>query len=325
VLMLDLPSFSQRMIAFPLVLHMGWTESPPFFCKFTETACDLILINEDFGRNHQYPAHRRLEDQAGADNRKPNPDGTADDLPSQPVPKSHQRLLYQRPLAYMDVFVDDYCGQGQDHPQNPLGNQHRTLLHNIDKVFRPTDDSGVSARKEPISECKLAKDDAAMQTMKGCLGWDHATHSRYLVMAPHRKEKIVALLEDLRDKKRTSLKTWQSLIGQLRSLVVGLPGSEGEFSLLQAALQQSHDGRVKIDDNTRAQLHTVQDLINESQPTRIEELVLGDPIHLGACDAAKAGMGGIWLQTKANLSSGKSLSRYRSRRTWKRLPTRTLS
>jgi hypothetical protein len=292
VLMPDLPSFSQRMIAFPLVLPMGWTESPPFFCKFTETACDLT--NEDFRRNRRYPTHR-LEAPAGAGDRQPNPDGTVDDLPSRRVPKSHQRLLYPRPLAYMDVFVDDYCGQGQDHLQNPIENQRRTLLHNIDKVFRPTDDTDVPARKEPISESKLAKDDAALKTMKRCLGWDHATHSRHLIMAPHRKEKIVALLHDLRDKNRTSLQTWQSLIGQLRSLVVGLPGSEGQFSLLQAALQQSHDGRVKIDDTTRAQLQTIEDLLDDSQPTRIEELIPGDPIHLGACDAAKAGMGGVWF------------------------------
>jgi hypothetical protein len=36
VLLPEMPSFSERMVAFPLVLLMGWTESPPFFCKFTK-------------------------------------------------------------------------------------------------------------------------------------------------------------------------------------------------------------------------------------------------------------------------------------------------
>ena len=29
------------LVAFPLTLPMGWTDVPPFFCKFTEMACDL--------------------------------------------------------------------------------------------------------------------------------------------------------------------------------------------------------------------------------------------------------------------------------------------
>jgi hypothetical protein len=74
VLLPEMPSFSERMVAFPLVIPMGWTESPPFFCKFTETACDLT--NEAFRKNRQYPAHP-LEDKAGKGDEGPNPDGTA--------------------------------------------------------------------------------------------------------------------------------------------------------------------------------------------------------------------------------------------------------
>jgi hypothetical protein len=292
VLLPEMPSFSERMVAFPLVLPMGWTESPPFFCKFTETACDLT--NEAFRKNRRYPPHP-LEDKAGKGDDGPNPDGTADHWKKRPIPKSHQRSLYSRPLAYMDVFVDDFCGQGQDHPQNPLVNQRRTLLHNIDKIFRPSDDRDIPERKEPISESKLGKEDAAFKTMKRCLGWDHATESRQLVMASHRKEKVLELLRELRYQNRASLQQWQSLIGQLRSLVVGLPGSEGQFSLLQAALRDGQQGRVRIDEATRAQLQHLIELVGEAEPSRIEELVPGDPIHLGACDAAKQGMGGVWF------------------------------
>ena len=31
----------EQMIAFPLVLPMGWVESPPYFCAVTETVCDV--------------------------------------------------------------------------------------------------------------------------------------------------------------------------------------------------------------------------------------------------------------------------------------------
>jgi hypothetical protein len=66
--------------------------------------------------------------------------------------------------------------------------------------------------------------------------------------------------------------------------------------LLQYALTQKAKGRVRIDDTVRQQLHTFEDLLDESnRPTTIEELVAGDPVHIGACDAAKAGMGGVWF------------------------------
>jgi hypothetical protein len=32
---------TEPLVAFPLVLPMGWTESPPYFCATTETAVDL--------------------------------------------------------------------------------------------------------------------------------------------------------------------------------------------------------------------------------------------------------------------------------------------
>ena len=31
----------EQLIAFPLVLPMGYVESPPYFCAITETVCDL--------------------------------------------------------------------------------------------------------------------------------------------------------------------------------------------------------------------------------------------------------------------------------------------
>ena len=37
-----LPQFpgEERLLALPLVLPMGWVESPPFFCAVTETVAD---------------------------------------------------------------------------------------------------------------------------------------------------------------------------------------------------------------------------------------------------------------------------------------------
>ena len=59
------------LVAFLLTLPMGWTDAPPFFCEFTETACDLT--NHDLKQNIRYPPHP-LEDQAAIGDFKPNPD-----------------------------------------------------------------------------------------------------------------------------------------------------------------------------------------------------------------------------------------------------------
>jgi hypothetical protein len=61
--------------------------------------------------------------------------------------------------------------------------------------------------------------------------------------------------------------------------------SEGKFSLLQHALTKQAQGRVRIDDPVlQQQLHTFEDLFDEDNwPTQLEELVIGDTVHIGAC------------------------------------------
>jgi hypothetical protein len=168
-------------------------------------------------------------------------------------------------------------------------------MHAIDKIFRPSDTLDKACRKEPISVSKLDKQDAAWQGLKCCLGWDYAAHSKNLLVASHRHEKATASLTDALSQKRASLQSWQSLIGQLRSLVPGIPGSEGQFSLLQEALVTRNEGRIKIDATVREQLRTFQDLLADDRPAHIKELIPGDPARIGACDAAKTGMGGVWF------------------------------
>jgi hypothetical protein len=238
-------------------------------------------------KNKRSPIHP-LEGKAGAADYHPNPDRGYDEGAKRTTPLSHQQGLKKQ------VFVDDFCGVGQDHPMNPLDNQRKVSLHQIDKIFRPTDDQDKESRKEPISESKLDKQDAAWQDMKRCLGWDYGAKSKLLAVAPHHREKARTTLAEALSQKRVSLTKWQSLIGQLRSLTDGLPGSEGKFSLLQHDLTKQAQGGVRIDGPVRQQLHTFEDLLNEdNRPTQLEELVAGNLVHIGACDAAKPGMGGV--------------------------------
>ena len=44
-----------QLVAVPLVLTMGWVNSPPTFCSLTETICDVA--NANLYRNYS-PPHR---------------------------------------------------------------------------------------------------------------------------------------------------------------------------------------------------------------------------------------------------------------------------
>jgi hypothetical protein len=51
-----LPKFPglPELVTFPLVLPMGWTESPPFFCSFNKTACNLT--NMELRKKNKAPS-----------------------------------------------------------------------------------------------------------------------------------------------------------------------------------------------------------------------------------------------------------------------------
>ena len=180
---------------------------------------------------------------------------------------------------------------------NPLENQRRSLMHRVNGIFRPSDVADGPHRQEPISVKKLDKHDASWQDMKRCLGWDYGTRSNNLAVAPHRKDKAQQSIQDALRQKRVGLTEWQSLLGQLRSLTAGVPGMSGQFSLLQAGLTGVTHGRIRITPALRKQLRTCNELLaSDEVPTTIEELVPGESQNIGACDAAKPGMGGVWFR-----------------------------
>jgi hypothetical protein len=185
---------------------MGWSESPPFFCAFTETSCDLA--NQDLRKNVRVLPHP-LEDRAAAGDFQPNPDKGHGVLPVCPVHLSHQARLLTKPVAYNDIFMDDFVGIGQQHKMNPLQIQRRVLMHRVDGIFRPSDTADGPHRQEPISVKKLDKQDAIWQDMKRCLGWDYAARSNNLCVAPDRKEKAQQSIQTALSQKCVGLAEWQ--------------------------------------------------------------------------------------------------------------------
>jgi hypothetical protein len=87
------------------------------------------------------------------------------------------------------------------------------------------------------------------------------------------------------------------LLGELRSMVLGIPGGAGLFSQLQLALVRKDGHRVKLHAQALDQLEDFHTLAMDvaARPTHIAEIIPQTPAFIGACDAAKSGMGGVWL------------------------------
>jgi hypothetical protein len=303
------------LVAFPLVLPMGWTESPPTFCAATETIVDLANQYMEHWDPPQHPLEaaastppERLDDRPMFTVPAPIPSPPGPDcsrptaLP--PLPRRRRRRQRRRPLAYADVFVDDEIQLAQGSPAR-LNRLRRVLLHVNDLVFRPNDElDAPDTRKEPVSVKKLRNGDASWATCKVVLGWMIDTIRGTIELPPHRRSRLLEILSRVRGRKRCSVRE-----GELRSMALAIPGGRGLFSQLQFALKVPNRRQNRVRIHQAAQDHLedfwtlAQDLTN--RPTRIAEIVPDDDFWvLGACDAAKSGMGGVWFPPDASSPPG---------------------
>jgi len=288
-----------NLVAFPLVLPMGWSESPPFFCALTETIVDIANQLFPFWAPPSHP----LEALAAT---IPANDEAPHHLPLQALsspsrvttlPARRQSPLPSQPLAYADVYVDDeiVLGQGSSARLHRLRN---ILLHVNDAVFRPNDDADrARLRAEPISEKKLLKGDGNWSTRKTILGWDVDTLAQTISLPPHRSERLLTILSEVQGRSRVSTRKWHRLLGELRSMCLAIPGGRGLFSHLQLALTTADRKRVRL--NTSVQ-HELKDWLTlahsvTSRPTHLSELFPGPASFVGAHDASGNGMGGVWF------------------------------
>jgi hypothetical protein len=101
----------EPLIAFPIALPMGWTNSPPCFCAATETIADISNERILKWRNpmlHRLDALAATEPPPTMAILHPPP---APLIPSLPVPPTLDPLMHKarkRILAAVDIFVDDF-------------------------------------------------------------------------------------------------------------------------------------------------------------------------------------------------------------------------
>ena len=278
------------LVAIPMVLPMGWLESPPYFCMATETIADYTNAQP------LAPSTPHFQESEAA----------ALDAPRfyrTPVPFMPPQLTFPQPLDFVDVYIDDFMALAQTKPVATA--LRRRLLYNINDVFRANSlvsDGSEPVRREPISEKKLAQGDAAWKTTATILGWNIDTIRGTVQLPPHRLERLHTLLLGFLATATSTVSDWHKFLGELRSMVLAVPGGEGLFSALQVELQTNLTaGRrcfplsAPTLDSLRQWLLLAQSLVE--RPTPIIDLVPGPPHYVGASDASGLGMGGVWLPT----------------------------
>jgi hypothetical protein len=284
---------------FPLALPMGWVNSPPYFTAATETIADLA--NAAFETDTQFQQHH-----LDATSEKMPVSAAGQDLTLSPslsptvataAPEDRVQHYFRQPVAAHDVYVNDFLSLVQGGKRRRL-QVKRSLLHALDSIFRGLDASDGPHRQEPASVKKRLKGDCTWATAKLVLGWLINTVSKTIQLPPHHLARLQAILADLpRTLKRVATRKWQQVLGELRSMSLGIPGARGLFSTLQQALRVPEARHIRLTasvhdflDNFR---HLTQTLLQ--RPTRISEVMPQQPGAIGACDAAASGMGGVHL------------------------------
>jgi hypothetical protein len=306
------------LVALPLALPMGWTESPPAFSAVTETIADVANRRLQRGAAHKTAPHR-LDAAASTPSHDaiplalPAPSRTPTTLPQpdQPPPlRSHNRRLQT-----IEVYVDDFIAAAQGSPQR-LNRIRRVLMTAIDDVFRPLSPHDHEFRTEPISIKKLLKGDGSWATVKKVLGWIIDTVSMTLTLPQRRLDRLADLLDSIQPtQKRLSKKRWHQLLGELRSMALAIPGARGLFSHLQAASHSDLDGRLRLTNGFHGAIDDLRWLHTHmaDRPTRLYELVPTQPVLTGYHDASGIGAGGVLLPSHPSLAPRSVLTYVRER------------
>ena len=309
------PSYpdEEELIALPFTLPMGWVNSVPYFCSATETVADLA---NNIPSNTKLPPHplEELANTPPPDLQKPTAlTPTTSPLKSSgcdntrastdPLPVSVLRP-FQKPVRNTGIYLDDFIMSIQGNSNARL--QHlRRLLYSIDAVFRPVEDDE-EHRKHVPSIKKFLKGDAFLCLWKLILGWILDSYAHTLTLPPHRQARLQEIFDKLRHKKRVSEKLWRKVLGELRSMSIGIPGSRGLFSQLQEGLKYTEKGRLRVTSDMEDQLADFEYLAQglAKRPTHLSELVPDHPVAVGPHDASGTGMGGIWIPaiTNSNLN-----------------------
>jgi hypothetical protein len=209
-------SGKEPLVVFPLILPMGWKNSPPVYSTATETIADLINTRL---RHLAVPLPHHLDNLAES---IPSPDPAIRHPRSLPhVTRDPSLPTPPQPLAYTNIYVDDFVAASQCSPTglSNIDNRRwvrRLLLHAVDNVFHPVSAGDSPERHEPVSLKKLHAGDCLWETMKLVLGRIINTVEMTISLPPHRIARLADILSSFpRDQRQTSAKRWHETLGEL--------------------------------------------------------------------------------------------------------------
>jgi hypothetical protein len=137
------------------------------------------------------------------------------------------------------------------------------------------------------------------------LSWIIDTVAETVELPDHRTKRFSSLLNELLALRCISIKRWKKVLGELRSMVLAIPGGRCLFSTLYVALgDPSSDSRIKINRPIRDALLDLQSLAQDlsGRHTCIGELVDTLPVAYSTADACGTGMGCTWLSPDPNFT-----------------------
>ena len=236
----------EPLVALPLVLLMGWKNSPPVFCAATETSADLANRRLQDTSNHFAP--HSLDHQAArldfARGAQPSLHTSNQSLP-QPLQRDPSLPYNGKHLKYVDVFVNNFIALMQG--KHNASEVRSILMHAVNAVFRPNDFFDKLNRREPISLQKLRQGNCSWSTLKLVLGWIIDAVNMTISLPPHRQERLADILSSIPPtQKRISAKKCHKSLGELRSMTIALPGARHLFSTLQHALKTQLKQRLML-------------------------------------------------------------------------------
>ena len=155
------------------------------------------------------------------------------------------------PWPTLIFFEDDLLGitQGNKARQEEV---KRALLHSLDDVLRPLLPTELPTRQDPASLKKMKQGDSTWATQKNLLGWLINSVRGTIHLPQHTVTRLTTMFQEVEGQRRVSRKRWRKLLGELRSMMLAIPGAEGMFSHIQVALVKAgSSNRIKLDRSTR--------------------------------------------------------------------------
>lgn len=130
------------------------------------------------------------------------------------------------------------------------------------------------------------------------LGWIIDTAKLTIQLPIHRQERLAEILASIPShQKRTSIKKWHKVLGELRSMSIALPGSRSLFSHMQRSLASRQGNRITLKKGVHQATADFKWILKDmsSRPTRIAEVVPLQSSAEGHHDASGEGVGGVWF------------------------------